>query len=144
MLRRGPAESLFLLTGDNFKSQVSRGVSSNAHSPENRKEMIDSAEEAHDAAAGMSTPSPASVVINSFADVCEKEMNCFCYRLFFVCVVGAARSNLGRSLLAFGERRCWLVDVTNCAFYLIRLLASLSHGNVRAVPKKRAVSSRVL
>lgn len=43
--------------------------------------------------------------------------------------------NLRRSLLAFRQLRCWLLYVTNCAFYLIRLLASLSNGNECAVPK---------
>lgn len=43
--------------------------------------------------------------------------------------------NLRRSLLAFKQLRCWLLYVTNCAFYLIRLLASLSNGNECAVPK---------
>lgn len=53
----------------------------------------------------------------------------------FVFAVLKSCGNLRRSLLAFKQLCCRLLYVTNCAFYLIRLLASLSNGNECAVPK---------
>lgn len=61
----------------------------------------------------------------------------------FVFAVLKSCGNLRRSLLAFKQLCCRLLYVTNCAFYLIRLLASLSNGNECAVPKTgRAIHCR--
>lgn len=53
----------------------------------------------------------------------------------FVLAVLKSCGNLRRSLLAFRQLCCRLLYVTNCAFYLIRLLASLCTGNECALPK---------
>ena len=82
-------------------------------------------------------------MINSFADLCWRRQIGSCCAS--VCGVrrGPQRRNLGRSPAACGKRRRGLGDVTNCAFYLIRLLASPSLGNVACcakggkIPKKK-------
>lgn len=91
-------------------------------------------------------------LINSFADVYLKEINGLFYPfiiylfIYLVCVAGAPRGNLLLSLLAFRALLLLLllpmVDVKNCAFYLIRLLASLSRGNVRAVPEEKGCATQ--
>lgn len=83
------------------------------------------AEDANDAAVGM------TVIIQP---ICSDEQ-CAGVSHTFAFAVLKSCGNLRRSLLAFKQLRCWLLYVTNCAFYLIRLLASLSNGNECAVPK---------
>lgn len=81
------------------------------------------AEDADAAAVGM------TVIIQP---ICSDEQRAGVSEPFAFAVLESC-GNLRRSLLAF--RRRWLLRVTNCSFYLIRLLASLSGGNECAVPK---------
>lgn len=83
------------------------------------------AEDANDAAVGM------TVIIQR---ICSDEQRAGASNTFAFAVLKSC-GNLRRSLLAFRQLRCLLLYVTNCAFYLIRLLASLSNGNECTVPK---------
>lgn len=81
--------------------------------------------DANDAAAGM------TVIIRRIRSDQQRagDSNTFVFAVLKSC------GNLRRSLLAFRQLCCRLLYVTNCAFYLIRLLASLSNGNECALPK---------
>lgn len=92
------------------------------------------AEDANDAAVGM------TVIIQR---ICSDEQRAGVSNTFAFAVLKGC-GNLRRSLLAFRQLRCWLLYVTNCAFYLIRLLASLSNGNECAVPKTGCIISECL